>query len=160
LFILWKVSTLVSENDLFECTSKCPLQNTIHTARNISNVCTTVSRVKRLNHRTLFSFMCCPIMCRYVPSSVLWYPLGFPHKNDFWFVYYLQLFVGWRMSYLHYLCLLTYSSIQHILRCVFALFFVVLCTLCCQFFWDCPFFIVPSVLSNVYLQHSDLHVVP
>ena len=28
-----------------------------------------------------------PIMCLYVPSSVRWYPLGFPHKNDFQFVF-------------------------------------------------------------------------
>ena len=31
-----------------------------------------------------------------------------------------------------YLCLLAYSGVQHMLCCVFALFFFVLCTLCCQ----------------------------
>ena len=31
---------------------------------------------------------------------------------------YLQLFVGGLMSYLHYLCLFTYSGVQHILCCV------------------------------------------
>ena len=82
------------------------------------------------------------------------------------------------MSFLRYLCLFAYSSVQHILCCVFALFFVVLCTLCCQFLWivhfwlpfryfltfiylmypmlpvslDCPFLIAPSVFSNVYLS--------
>ena len=50
------------------------------------------------------------------------------------------------MSYLRYLCLLAHSGVQHILCCVFGLFFVVLCTLCCQFLWifDCL-----SVFSNV-----------
>jgi hypothetical protein len=45
-----------------------------------------------------------------------------------------------------YLCLFTYIGVQHILCCVFSLFFVVLCTICCQFLW-----IVHSVLSNFYL---------
>ena len=37
------------------------------------------------------------------------------------------------MSYLCDLCLFAYSDVQHILCCVFALFVLVLCTLCCQF---------------------------
>jgi hypothetical protein len=44
------------------------------------------------------------------------------------------------MPYLHYLCLVAYSSVQHILCCGFVLFFFVLC---CQFLWivhfDWPF---------------------
>jgi hypothetical protein len=39
----------------------------------------------RVAHR--FSFLCCPIMCRYVLSSVLWCPLRIPHKNDVRFVF-------------------------------------------------------------------------
>jgi hypothetical protein len=39
------------------------------------------------------------------------------------------------MSYLRYLCLFTYSDVQHTLCCVFVLFVFVLCTLCCQFLW-------------------------
>ena len=31
--------------------------------------------------------------------------------------------------------LFTYSGVQHILCCVFVLFFFVLCTLCCEFLW-------------------------
>ena len=46
---------------------------------------------------------------------------------------YLQLVVGGLMSCLRCLCLFSYSGVQHILCCVFALFFFVLCTLCCQF---------------------------
>jgi len=39
------------------------------------------------------------------------------------------------MSYLRYLCLFAHSDVQHILCCVFILFFVVLFTLCRQFLW-------------------------
>jgi hypothetical protein len=47
------------------------------------------------------------------------------------------LFVGGLMSYLRYmyLWLFAYSGVQHILCCVFVLFFFILCTLCCQFLW-------------------------
>ena len=48
---------------------------------------------------------------------------------------YLQLFIGGLMSYLRYLCLFTYSGVQHISFCVFVLFFFVLSTLICQFLW-------------------------
>jgi hypothetical protein len=59
---------------------------------------------------------------------------------------YFQLFVWVFMSYLRYLCLLAYSGFQHILCCVFVLFFLVLCALCCQVFLNCPFFITPHRL--------------
>ena len=75
------------------------------------------------------------------------------------------------------LCLFVHSGVQHILRCVFALFVFVLCTQCCQFLWfvhiglpfryslkficpvypmlpvslDCPYLIALSVFSKVYL---------
>jgi hypothetical protein len=55
--------------------------------------------------------------------------------------FYRQLFVGGLMSYLRYLCLLTYSGVHHILCCVFVLFFFVLCTLCCQFLWIVHFWL-------------------
>jgi hypothetical protein len=71
-------------------------------------------------------FVCCTIMCLYVRSSVLWYPFWFPHKYDVRFVLYLQLFVGGRMSYLRYLCLFPHTGGQHILRCVFVVFFFIL----------------------------------
>jgi len=35
----------------------------------------------------LFSFLCCPIMCHYALSSVLWCPLRLPHKSDVRFVF-------------------------------------------------------------------------
>ena len=39
------------------------------------------------------------------------------------------LFVGGLMSYLRYLCLFTYSGVQHILCCVFVWFCFVLCAM-------------------------------
>ena len=48
---------------------------------------------------------------------------------------YLQMFVGELIFYLRYLCLFVYSLVQHILYCVFALFFCVWCAICCQFPW-------------------------
>ena len=54
------------------------------------------------------------------------------------------------MSYLRYLCLFVYSGVQHILCCVFVLFFFVLCTLRLPVSLDCTFMIAPSVFSNVY----------
>ena len=48
----------------------------------------------------------------------------------------LQLFVGSLMSYLRYLCLFSYSGIQHILCCLLcSCSFCVLCAQCCQFLW-------------------------
>jgi hypothetical protein len=58
------------------------------------------------------------------------------------------------MSYLRYLCLLEHSGVQHILCCVFALFFFVLCTLCCQLPRIAHFLSALSVFSNVYLPCS------
>jgi len=47
-----------------------------------------------------------------------------------------------------YLCLFAYSGVQHILCCVFVLFFFIML----QVFLDCPFFIAPSVFSNMYFN--------
>ena len=45
------------------------------------------------------------------------------------------VFLGGPMSYIRYLCLFACGGVKHIFRCVFALCFFVLCTLCCQFIW-------------------------
>ena len=50
---------------------------------------------------------------------------------------YLQLFVGWLMSYLRYSCMFAHSGVQHILCCVFVLFFFVVLPVSL----DCPFLI-------------------
>jgi hypothetical protein len=53
------------------------------------------------------------------------------------------------MSYLRYLCLFVYSGVQHILCCVFVLFFFVLLPML-PVCLDCPFVTAPSVFTNVY----------
>jgi hypothetical protein len=57
------------------------------------------------------------------------------------------LFVGGLMSYLRCLLLLAYSSVQHILRCVFI--WLVYHMLAVSL--DCSFLIAPSVFSKVYV---------
>ena len=58
------------------------------------------------------------------------------------------------MSYnLCYLCLFAYSGVQHILCCVFALFFLVLCIRCCQSLWIVNFcFLLRYSLTFVYFD--------
>jgi hypothetical protein len=66
---------------------------------------------------------------------------------------YLQLFVGELMCDLRYLCLLTYSGVQHILCCGFVLFVFTLCLVypMLSVSLDCPFLIAPSVFSFINL---------
>jgi hypothetical protein len=54
---------------------------------------------------------------------------------------YLQLSVGGFMSCLRCLCFFVHSGLQHILCCVFVLFFFVLCTLCFKFLWIVNFWL-------------------
>ena len=94
----------------------------------------------------LFRSLCCPIMCRYVPRSVLWCPWRFPHKKRCSVRLYLQLFVGGLMFYLHRLCIVLSNT-----YCVVCLFsFFVLCTLCCQFLWIVHFWLVLLYSLNIY----------
>ena len=59
-----------------------------------------------------------------------------------------QLFLRGCVSYVRYLCLLACGGVQHILCCVFALFFFVFCA---SFSGLSFFVVVPSVFSNAYL---------
>ena len=56
------------------------------------------------------------------------------------------------MSYLHYLCLCVYSDVQHILCCVFVLFFFVYVA---SFSGLSIFFYCSSVFSNIYSELRD-----
>ena len=106
----------------------------------------------------LFSLLCCPIMCLYVLSSMLWRLLRFPHKTMFG----LSLPpVVCRMAYLRYLCLFACKGVKHILCCVFV-FVLVFCTLCYQFFRIVHFwlplrysltFIFSSIHNAIYVEH-------
>ena len=42
--------------------------------------------VRAIRIAYLLSFLCCPSMCLYILSSVLWRPLRFPYRNDVRFV--------------------------------------------------------------------------
>ena len=70
-----------------------------------------------------------------------------PHKSMF------RLFVAGLMPCLRYLCLLACSGVKNILCCVFALFFFVLCILCCQFLWIVHF-VLPLRCSLKFIWHS------
>ena len=59
---------------------------------------------------------------------------------------YLQLFVVGLMSYLRYLCLFAHSDVQHILCCVFDLFFLRLVYPMLPVSQDCQFLVAPSIL--------------
>jgi hypothetical protein len=67
-----------------------------------------------------FSCLCCPIMCIYVKSAVLW----FPHKNEVRFV--LTSSCLWDGACLSYLCLSVCSGVQQMLLC---------CVFFLSFFW-------------------------
>ena len=69
---------------------------------------------------------------------------------------YLQLFVGRRMSYLRYLCLFTHSFVQHILCCVFVLFFLRLVYRVLPVSLDCPFFL-PFRYSLTFLYQAAVY---
>jgi hypothetical protein len=94
--------------------------------------------------------------CLYVLNSVLWCPLRFSHKICSHRLYH-QLFVGGLMFYLHYLCLISHSGVQHILCCVFVLFSVVLCTLCYQFLWIIHLWL-PFLYSLLFIKYHKNHV--
>ena len=65
--------------------------------------------------------------------------------------FYLQLFVGGLVFYLRYLCLFTYSGVQHISVLYFCFTFLRLVYPMLPVSVGSPFFIALSVFSNVYL---------
>ena len=82
----------------------------------------------------LLSFLCFPVVCIFVVSSVLWCPLRFRHKNYVRVVFTsICLYEGSSLIYVSRVCLRILVSNTY---CVvlFYLFFV-LCALCCQFPW-------------------------
>ena len=77
-------------------------------------------------------------------------------KNETWkkHEYIYKLVVGVFMSYLCFLCLYVHIGVQHILCCVFVLFFFILCALCCQFLWIVPLFWLPLRYSLTFIYHN------
>ena len=64
-------------------------------------------------------------------------------------------FVEGFMSYIRYLCLFTYSGVQHMLRFVFLRLVCPVLPLSL----GCPFLLAPSVFSNVYLMYTNRLIV-
>jgi hypothetical protein len=97
----------------------------------------------------LFSCLCCPIVCLYILSSVLWCPLRFPHNTMFCSllppvvcrerIYHLRYIVSLRIVVSNTYCDLFLFCF---LRLVFPILPVSL---------DCQFLIAPSVFSNIYI---------
>jgi hypothetical protein len=104
----------------------------------------------------LFAVVLLCVFTFWVPF--LWCPLRFSQNTV---RLYLWLCVGGPISYLRYLCLFAYSGVQHIMCCVFALFFFVLYYLCYQFLWIVRFWL-PFRYSLAFISHpgvkSYLHV--
>jgi hypothetical protein len=96
-------------------------------------------------------FLCCSIMWLYVLSSVLWCPLRFLLKTMLCSS--LSPVVCRRTHVLF--TLFVHNGVQHILCCVFVLFFFVFSTLCCLFLWiDFVLFsssLVPYVACSLFL---------
>jgi hypothetical protein len=59
--------------------SSFPLLSTIF----LSNANIDILLQEYHTHHSIFSFLCCAIMCRYFRSSMLWCPLRFPHDKMF-----------------------------------------------------------------------------
>ena len=85
----------------------------------------------------LFSCLCCPVVCVYVLSSVLWCPLRFPHKTMFGST--LPPVVCRRAHVLlWFVCMFAYIDVQHFavahlfsfLCFVFCFIVFVLCRMC------------------------------
>ena len=105
----------------------------------------------------LFVFCVCFVLSYYVSlrsdiscCDVLYY---FPHKNDIQFLFTSNLFVEGLLSYLCYLCLFTYSGIQHIVLCFSFVFLRLMsCVAMYPVSLNCPFLIGQSVFSIVNLH--------
>jgi hypothetical protein len=129
---------------------------------------------------TLLIFFSSPIICLYVLSSTLWYPLRFPHENDVRFVLTSNcLYENSCLIYLICVCLrivvsktycvvflfcLSSSCLPYVARfsrlcCVFVLLVFVLFTLCCQVLWVVHFWLpLRYSLTFIYTNISKMHV--
>jgi hypothetical protein len=62
-----------------------------------------------------------------------------------------------RLFYLLYLCLFAHSGVQHILCCVFVLFFFTLCALSCQCLWIVHYWLPLRCSLKFIWQSKHLH---
>ena len=96
----------------------------------------------------LFRFLCWPIMCLYALSFVLWCPLRFPHKNEFWFVFTSSCVVCRRAHilfiYYYFICVCLHVVVSNTYCAVCLLWFSSSCVPYVASFsrlsiCDCPF---------------------
>ena len=93
-------------------------------------------------------FLCC-LMCLYVQSSVLWYPLRLPHKNDAWLIFTFScLYEDSCLITLFVFVFLCWCP-THIVLCFYFVFLRLVYPML-PVSLDCPFLITPSVFSNVH----------
>ena len=98
-------------------------------------------------------FLCCPIMCLYVLSSVMWCPLRFLNAKDVQFIFTSSCFH--ESSCLIHLISVCLRIVGFNTYCV--VFFFVLCTLCFSFSWLS--FLLPLRYSFIYTFYlSRVHV--
>ena len=63
------------------------------------------------------------------------------------------------MFYLRYLCLFAHSGVQHMLCCVLFVFFRLVYNML-PVYMDCPFWIGPSIFSDVYFMIKSANIIP
>ena len=100
----------------------------------------------------IFLVFCVVLLCVYVPSSVVWCPLRFPQIKKCPVRLYLQLFV-WGSCLFNTMCMCLRIVVSNT-YCVVFFCSCLPCVLCLPMLpvsLDYPFFIAPSVLSDVYL---------
>ena len=158
---IWSIYTLLPHflNERVSCKKQRRLtlrEHTEFTSEFLGRVC--------VPH--LFSFLCCPITCPSVVSSVLWCPIRFPHQQQNLCLYltlfvvglmsylpYLCLFVVGLMSYLPYLCLSLSHAVCSRAHVLFTLFVFVF-TSCCLQQGSCLIYVIcvclRKVVSNTY----------
>ena len=103
----------------------------------------------------LFTFLCYPIMCLYVLTSVLLCPLCFPHKNDVRVVFTSScLSEGSCLICVIFICLHIVVSNTYCVACFFLLV-VIFCLVypVLPMSLNCPFLIVPPVFFSFNLQN-------
>ena len=134
-----KYSTNVRRKILYQCQNKniVPMLEEKYCTNvriKILYQCQNKNIVPKLEEKycTNVSFLCCPIMCLYVLSFVLWCPLQFPHFGS-----YSPPVVCRKAHVLFtlYVIVCVQCCPTHIVLCFLFLFVFVLCTICCQFLW-------------------------
>ena len=135
------------------CSRVCCKRQELHTLREHLNSPRCFGGV-RATH--LFTFLCCPIMWLYVPSSVFWCTWRFPHKNDVRFDFTSScLKEGARLIYV--ICVCLRIVVSNIYCVVFYFCFSSSCVSHVGCFSGLSILISPSVFSNDYsnkLRHS------